>query len=98
MFFSVEAPWAYSCCSTKVSFFLFIPNLNAYAGTANLLPRRGRNKPGRDGEDMERGVAGEAKKYGCVALDNLYNIMHTTDRKKSILSLDISIMDTDISN
>lgn len=47
---------------------------------ANLLPRRGRNKPGREGEDMERGVAGEAKKYGCLALDNLYNIMHTTDR------------------
>ncbi|OKL57646.1 hypothetical protein UA08_07152 [Talaromyces atroroseus] len=51
----------------------------AYIGIANLLPRRGRNKPGREGEDMQRGVAGEAKKYGCVALDNLYNIMHTTD-------------------
>lgn len=54
---------------------------------ANLLPRRGRNKPGREGEDMERGVAGEAKKYGCLALDNLYNIMHTTDRMFLFLKL-----------
>lgn len=48
---------------------------------ANLLPRKGRNKPGREGEDLQRGVAGEADKYGCLAVDNIYNIMHTTDRK-----------------
>ncbi|QGA14495.1 hypothetical protein EYB26_002149 [Talaromyces marneffei] len=59
-------------CGSPVGLFLLL-------NKANLLPRRGRNKPGREGEDMERGVAGEAKKYGCLALDNLYNIMHTTD-------------------
>ncbi|GKZ36677.1 hypothetical protein AbraIFM66950_007852, partial [Aspergillus brasiliensis] len=49
--------------------------------TANLLPRRGRDKPGCEGDDRLRGVAGEADTYGCLAVDNLYNIMHTTDRK-----------------
>lgn len=49
--------------------------------TANLLPRRGRYKPGCEGDDLLRGVAGEADKYGCLAVDNLYNIMHTTDRR-----------------
>lgn len=48
---------------------------------ANLLPRRGRYKPGCEGDDLLRGVAGEADKYGCLAVDNLYNIMHTTDRR-----------------
>ena len=48
---------------------------------ANLLPRRGRDKPGCEGDDRLRGVAGEADTYGCLAVDNLYNIMHTTDRK-----------------
>ncbi|CRG83793.1 putative phospholipase C1020,13c [Talaromyces islandicus] len=59
-------------CGSPAGLFLLL-------NKANLLPRRGRNKPGREGEDMQRGVAGEAKKYGCVAVDNLYNIMHTTD-------------------
>lgn len=52
----------------------------AHRATANLLPRRGRDKPGREGEDRQRGVAGEADTYGCLAVDNIYNIMHTTDR------------------
>lgn len=47
---------------------------------ASLLPRKGRDKPGSEGEDRLRGVAGEAGKYGCIAVDNLYNIMNTTDR------------------
>lgn len=47
---------------------------------ANLLPRKGRSKAGSDGDDLLRGVAGEAGEYGCIAVDNLYNILHTTDR------------------
>jgi hypothetical protein len=53
--------------------------------TANLFPRRGRDKPGYEGEDRLRGVAGEADTYGCLAVDNLYNIMHTTDRKSLLI-------------
>lgn len=47
---------------------------------ATLLPRKGRRKPGWAKEDAAQGIAGEAGTYGCMAVDNLYNIMHTTDR------------------
>lgn len=33
-----------------------------------------------ENEDAARGIAGEAGIYGCLAVDNLYNIMHETDR------------------
>ena len=59
-----------------ISFYL-ISNILA----ASLLPRKGRDKPGSEGDDLLRGVSGEAGQYGCLAVDNLYNIMHTTDRK-----------------
>ncbi|OJJ37450.1 hypothetical protein ASPWEDRAFT_108010 [Aspergillus wentii DTO 134E9] len=59
-------------CGSPVGFFLLL-------NKANLLPRRGRDKPGCEGDDRLRGVAGEVDKYGCLAVDNLYNIMHTTD-------------------
>lgn len=48
---------------------------------ATLLPRKGRNKPGCEGEDIGRGIAGQAGRYGCLAVDNLYNIIHYNDRK-----------------
>ncbi|KAE8162333.1 DDHD domain-containing protein [Aspergillus tamarii] len=59
-------------CGSPAGFFLLL-------NKANLLPRRGREKPGCEGDDLVRGVAGEADTYGCLAVDNLYNIMHTTD-------------------
>jgi hypothetical protein len=30
--------------------------------------------------DIGGGVAGDAGTYGCLAVDNLYNIMHYNDR------------------
>ncbi|KAJ5397938.1 hypothetical protein N7509_006051 [Penicillium cosmopolitanum] len=59
-------------CGSPAGFFLLL-------NKASLLPRKGRNKPGSEGEDLVRGVAGETGSYGCLAVDNLYNIMHTTD-------------------
>ncbi|KAL5332395.1 DDHD domain-containing protein [Aspergillus crustosus] len=59
-------------CGSPVGLFLFI-------NKANLSARKGRDKPGSEGDDRLRGVAGEADTYGCLAVDNLYNIMHTTD-------------------
>ncbi|KAL4932920.1 DDHD family phospholipase [Aspergillus undulatus] len=59
-------------CGSPVGLFLFI-------NKANLSPRKGRDKPGSNGDDRLRGVAGEVDEYGCLAIDNLYNIMHTTD-------------------
>ncbi|KAJ5952598.1 uncharacterized protein N7479_011011 [Penicillium vulpinum] len=59
-------------CGSPVGFFLLL-------NKASLLPRKGRDKPGGEGDDLLRGIAGEAGRYGCLAVDNLYNIMHTTD-------------------
>ncbi|KAJ5098235.1 hypothetical protein N7532_005236 [Penicillium argentinense] len=59
-------------CGSPVGFFLLL-------NKASLLPRKGRGKPGSEDEDLVRGVAGEAGGYGCLAVDNMYNIMHTTD-------------------
>ncbi|KAL2362077.1 hypothetical protein RJZ56_005018 [Blastomyces dermatitidis] len=59
-------------CGSPAGFFLLL-------NKSTLLPRQNRAKPGTHGEDMERGVAGEAGTYGCLAVDNIYNIMHDTD-------------------
>ena len=59
-------------CGSPAGFFLLL-------NTAPLLPRKGRNKPGTDGEDISAGVVGEADTYGCLAVDNLYNVMHYND-------------------
>ncbi|KAL3467269.1 DDHD domain-containing protein [Aspergillus heterothallicus] len=59
-------------CGSPVGLFLFI-------NKANLSPRKGRDKPGAEGDDRLRGVASDVDTYGCLAVDNLYNIMHTTD-------------------
>ncbi|KLJ05341.1 hypothetical protein EMPG_11188 [Blastomyces silverae] len=59
-------------CGSPAGFFLLL-------NKATLLPRQNRRKPGTHGEDLERGVAGEAGIYGCLAVDNLYNVMHDTD-------------------
>lgn len=60
------------CCGSPAGFFLLLHR-------ANLLPRKGRNKPGFEGEDEGRGVAGAAGTYGCPAVDNIYNVMHYND-------------------
>ncbi|KAI9657806.1 MAG: hypothetical protein M1829_006872 [Trizodia sp. TS-e1964] len=59
-------------CGSPAGFFLLL-------NRAQLLPRKGREKPGADGEDLGKGVAGEAETYGCLAVDNIYNILYSTD-------------------
>ncbi|KAL9625295.1 MAG: hypothetical protein Q9160_000697 [Pyrenula sp. 1 TL-2023] len=60
------------CCGSPAGFFLLL-------NRANLIPRQGRNKPGAGGDDLGRGVGGEAGTYGCLAVDNIYNVMHYND-------------------
>jgi hypothetical protein len=45
---------------------------------ARLLPRHDRSKPGVDGSSLP-GVAGEKDTYGCLAVDNIYNIINGYD-------------------
>lgn len=65
---------------TKSLFFCGSPaGLFLLLHRAPLLPRKGRNKPETEGEDMGSDIAGDAGTYGCLAVDNLYNIMHYND-------------------
>lgn len=59
------------CCGSPASFFLLL-------NKSTLIPRGGRQKPGTDAED-ERGITGEAGTYGCLAVDNVYNVMAPYD-------------------
>jgi DDHD domain len=59
------------CCGSPAAFFLLL-------NKAVLVPRGGRHKPGVDSDD-ERGITGEAGTYGCLAVDNVYNVMAPYD-------------------
>lgn len=59
-------------CGSPAGFFLLLNH-------ASLLPRQGKDKPGFDDEPLEEGVTGKAGVYGCLAVDNIYNIMHNND-------------------
>jgi DDHD domain len=59
------------CCGSPAGFFLLL-------NKARLVPRGGRHKAGTyDGDD--RGATGEAGAYGCLAVDNVYNVMAPYD-------------------
>ncbi|KAM3079663.1 hypothetical protein ACMFMG_006076 [Clarireedia jacksonii] len=58
---------------SPASFFLLLDN-------AHLLPRKALNKPGAEqGDDTRGDVVGEVGTFGCLAVDNIYNIMHIND-------------------
>lgn len=59
-------------CGSPAGFFLLL-------NKAPLVPRKGREKPDTEGEETNGSVAGEAGTYGCLAVDNLYNVMHYLD-------------------
>ncbi|KAH6679817.1 putative phospholipase [Halenospora varia] len=45
-----------------------------------VLPRRQQDKPGAERSDShDRSLTGEAGIFGCMAVDNIYNIMHYND-------------------
>ncbi|PQE21725.1 DDHD domain-containing protein [Rutstroemia sp. NJR-2017a BBW] len=58
---------------SPASFFLLLDN-------AHLCPRKALNKPGAEsGDDTREDVVGEVGTFGCLAVDNIYNIMHIND-------------------
>ncbi|KAF2018652.1 hypothetical protein BU24DRAFT_101393 [Aaosphaeria arxii CBS 175.79] len=58
-------------CGSPLGFFLLLRN-------ATLLPRRDKEKPGADSYATP-GVGGDQGTYGCVAVDNIYNIINPYD-------------------
>jgi len=59
------------CIGSITGFFLLLKN-------SPLLPRYDRNKPDADSNNSP-GVAGERGTFGCVALDNIYNVINPYD-------------------
>jgi hypothetical protein len=58
-------------CGSPVGLFLLMKN-------ATLLPRLDKEKPGADSYTTP-GVAGEQGTYGCIAVDNIYNVINPYD-------------------
>lgn len=58
-------------CGSPAGFFLLLKK-------AALLPRRDNGKPGAESY-ITPGVAGEQGTYGCIAVDNIYNIVNPYD-------------------
>lgn len=58
-------------CGSPVGFFLLLRN-------ASLLPRRDKEKTGAESYAAP-GVAGEQGTYGCIAVDNIYNVVNGYD-------------------
>ncbi|PGH05108.1 hypothetical protein AJ80_08407 [Polytolypa hystricis UAMH7299] len=75
-------------CGSPAGFFLLL-------NKATLLPRKNRDKGDWDYENNELGIAGEAGTFGCLAVDNLYNVMHETDPIAYRLN---AAVDTDLAN
>lgn len=45
-----------------------------------LIPRRGRRKPGADARDvMDTSIVSDAGRFGCLAVDNIYNVLAKED-------------------
>jgi hypothetical protein len=45
-----------------------------------LVPRKDQNKPGAEpGDDLDKSIVSDAGTFGCLAVDNVYNIMHYND-------------------
>ncbi|KAI0518572.1 DDHD domain-containing protein [Xylaria bambusicola] len=58
---------------SPVAFFLLLER-------GALLPRRGRLKPGADPTDVKSSdVVGDVETFGCLAVDNIYNILARED-------------------
>jgi len=57
-------------CGSPAGFFLLLKK-------ANLIPRRGRSN--KDDDDLTPGVAAERGTYGCLAVDNIYNVVNPYD-------------------
>ena len=59
-------------CGSPVGFFLHLQR-------AKLLPRKNRAKPGSETETETSGLGAEVGTFGCMAVDNVYNIIHPQD-------------------
>lgn len=65
---------------SPVAFFLLLER-------GALLPRRGRRKAGAEPSDtVSEGIVGDAGIFGCIAVDNIYNILAREDAVAYLLN------------
>lgn len=58
---------------SPASFFLLLEK-------GHLTPRRGQNKPcAESADDNDKAIVGNAGTFGCLAVDNVYNVMDVND-------------------
>lgn len=62
----------YYQCGSPAGFFLLLRK-------ADLRPRKGRETSSASAADVAIGVAGEEGEYGCIAVENIYNIVNPYD-------------------
>jgi hypothetical protein len=61
------------CVGSPAGFFLLLEK-------RRLMPRKGQNKPGAElGDDKDKSIVSDQGTFGCLAVDNIYNVMHTND-------------------
>jgi len=60
-------------CGSPAGFFLYLEK-------GSLIPRRSQSKPGAEhGDEQDKAIVGDAGTFGCMAVDNVYNIIHPED-------------------
>lgn len=60
-------------CGSPAGFFLLLDK-------GNLIPRRSQGKVGSEKcDDEDPAITGAAGTFGCLAVDNIYNVMHYND-------------------
>lgn len=69
------------CCGSPGGFFLLLNN-------ARLIPRTGRKKPGMESEAHGPNITSESK-YGCLAVDNVYNMLNRNDPISYLLNASV---------
>ena len=61
------------CAGSPAGFFLLLEK-------GKLIPRKGQSKPGAEvGDDKDKTIVSDAGMFGCLAVDNIYNVMHQND-------------------
>lgn len=59
-------------CGSPAGFFLLLKR-------ASLMPRLGKQKPGANLSSIRKPICGSHGTYGCLAVDNIYNIINPYD-------------------
>ncbi|KAI5198915.1 hypothetical protein E4T39_06549 [Aureobasidium subglaciale] len=59
-------------CGSPAGFFLLLKR-------ASLMPRLGKQKPGANSSSIRKPVCGSHGTYGCLPVDNIYNIINPYD-------------------